>query len=379
MKKLMTSLLAIATCCSLVCVSSCDILNDLLGVEKYEWTLAELGNEVDFHTQAQKAYIAGPLNSISTYANGQAELSRPEAVEFSWKVSAKDDSAISVKSYKLEIATDVHFSDSVSYQTTESSYDVYNLRVATDYYWRVTSTFTDGATSVSPLEVFSTAATAPRNMYVDGITNFRDLGGWETEDGFRVKQGMIYRCGRLNESESNSVVIEVTEEGKRVLLEELGVKTEIDLRRTDNNEVGGITSSPLGDEVEYFACPMEWNVNNILTGNIDMVKNVFEILADEDNYPIIYHCNIGTDRTGLFAFLLNGLIGVPEEDLYRDYLFSNFGKIGGSRNTDGIKNSYVATLKTGAGATLSEKIYNKLEELGIPAEQLDEIIYLLTE
>ncbi|MBO5328104.1 MAG: tyrosine-protein phosphatase, partial [Clostridia bacterium] len=122
-----------------------------------------------------------------------------------------------------------------------------------------------------------------------------------------------------------------------------------------------------------------WDVSNILTGNIEIVKNTFEILADESNYPLIYHCNIGTDRTGLFAYLINGLMGVSEEDLYRDYLFSNFGKINGSRSLSGIKNSYIATIKSYQGDNLSEKIYNCLVDLGIPSEHLDSVIEILTE
>jgi protein tyrosine/serine phosphatase len=51
------------------------------------------------------------------------------------------------------------------------------------------------------------------------------------------------------------------------------------------------------------------------------------VLADESNYPIFFHCAIGTDRTGTLAYLINGLLGVPEEDLYYDYCFSNFGAI----------------------------------------------------
>lgn len=383
MKRFVKSLLALALCGSLFASSSCAVLDGVLdafgGKVEYSWSLAKLGEEVDFHTEAQKNYLAGDLDSISTYAKGTAELSRPKAIELSWEVTPKSESELTVKGYTLEIAADNDFSNCLRYTTQETSYEVYNLQIATDYYWRVTSEFSDGSKSVSPLEVFSTTTVGPRNMYVDGITNMRDIGGWEREDGSRVKQGMIYRCGRLNESSATSLVVEITEEGKRVMLEELGIQTEIDLRLVYNNEIGALTSSPLGEDVNYYSCPMEWNVNNILTSNIAMVKQVFEILADESNYPIIYHCNIGTDRTGLFAFLINGLLGVSEEDLYRDYLFSNFGNIGGSRSTSGIKNSYVATLKSGEGATLSEKIYNSLVKLGIPATDLDSVIELLSE
>lgn len=383
MRKIIKNLLALALCGTVLASSSCAVLDGILGAfgnkTQYTWSLTELGEEVDFHTEAQKNYLLGDLDNISAYAKGVAELSRPESVELSWKVTSTAETDLTVKEYTLEIAADNDFSDCWRYRTQETSYEVYNLQIATDYYWRVTSEFSDGTKSVSPLEVFSTTTIGPRNLYVDGITNVRDLGGWEREDGSRVKQGMIYRCGRLNESSASSPVVEITEEGKRVMLDELGIWTEIDLRLVTNNEIGSITSSPLGDSVNYYTCPMEWNVSNILTNNVEMVKQVFAILSDEQNYPVIYHCNIGTDRTGLFAFLINGLMGVSEEDLYRDYLFSNFGNIGGSRSTSGIKNSYVATIKNSEGSLLSEKIYNCLVKLGVPSADLDSVIELLSE
>lgn len=363
--------------------SSCGIIP----FEYYDWNLTDLGEGVDFHTELQAQYLSEEnYENINAYATGQAELSRPEAIRFEWSATEVKSfmAAPAITSYELQISTEKNFSDYVSYSTEETSYDVYNLQIATEYYWRVSATLENGQTSVSDVSTFTTTDIGPRNLYVDGITNVRDLGGWETADGSRVKQGMIYRCGRLNTSISDGIVvdkveIEITQQGIEVMRDLLGVQSELDLRRTDNNEVGFLDYSPLGEEVEYYSCPMNWNVSNILTGNVEMVKEIFEILADEDNYPVIYHCNIGTDRTGLFAYLINGLMGVAEEDLYRDYLFSNFGKIGGARSLSGIKNSYIATIKGYPGETLSEKIYNCLEDLGVPAEHLDSVIDILTE
>ena len=106
---------------------------------------------------------------------------------------------------------------------------------------------------------------------------------------------------------------------------------------------------------------------------------VFSILSDKNNYPLIFHCNIGTDRTGMIAFLVNALLGVPEESLCRDYLFSNFGNIGGSRKIDGLKNSaYYNAVQAAEGNSLREKTYNCLVDFGVPKEQLDSIISILS-
>ena len=334
-------------------------------------------DDVDFHTELQKNYLNDDYLSISKYAKGDKEYSRPESTYFEWDPVAQNPNAEDIKNYQLIISEDSNFSTYSSFTTVDTYYDVYNLKIATQYYWKVVATLNDGSKVVSNIDCFNTMDNGPRNLYVDGVTNVRDLGGWETENG-RVKQDMIFRSGRFNKSSSDTIDVEISFEGIDTIINTLNVKSEIDLRRVDNNEVGSITSSPISDDINYFSCPMNWEGSNILLDNVDMVKEVFSILSNRDNYPIVYHCNIGTDRTGLFAFLINGLLGVCEEDLYVDYLFSNFGLINGTRNIDGIKKSYVQTIKNHEGNSLSEQIKNCLMNIGISEQHLNSVIEILT-
>ena len=68
------------------------------------------------------------------------------------------------------------------------------------------------------------------------------------------------------------------------------------------------------------------------------LKGIFEVLADERNYPVYIHCNAGADRTGTVAFLINGLLGVSEADLIRDYELTSFSSVSGLRYRSEIKN-----------------------------------------
>lgn len=330
-----------------------------------------VGETVNLHTEKQTEFLSGNYREASRYANGRKEKSRPEAIEFKWAYQNAQDG---VTQYTLCISESPDMQNAMSCTTSEQSILVYNLKIATTYYWTVTA---DSVTS--PVAEFATADAAPRNLYVDGITNVRDLGGWMTESGSRTRQGMLFRCGRLNESSAKEVNIEITEAGKKTMLDFLGVKTEIDIRKVENGETGGITASPLGDTVTYYSIPMEWE-GDTFNGNREALLRVFSILADEENYPIIFHCNIGTDRTGLIAYLVGALLGVSEEDLCRDYLFSNFGKIGGTRHPSGLEESvYYQSVAAAEGNTLQEKAYNCLAEFGVPRAQLDSIIRILSE
>lgn len=117
---------------------------------------------------------------------------------------------------------------------------------------------------------------------------------------------------------------------------------------------------------------------NYLSLNKGRLKEVFSVLGDESKYPLIIHCSIGTDRTGLICFLVNGLLGVSEKDLYQDYLFSNFGFIHGLRTPSAI-NNYLKQINFMSGDTLEEKFYNYLVSCDVAKEDLDNIIRIMKE
>ncbi len=328
----------------------------------------------DWHTEQQAEYLSSSdYNVLPTDVNGKAEKSRPRPLTLEWTGGGD------CESYTVEVSQNDDFSDSLTYKTTGRSIELYNLCVESAYAWRVTANGKNGKTYTSEPSYFFTAGVAPRNMYVDGVTNVRDLGGYRAGET-RVKQGMIYRCGRLNKSKQPDVEIEITERGIATMKGEMGVKTEVDLRRPDNNnETGGITSSPLGAGVNYINIPMEFDRSDPILGNMQAVIDMFAVLGNASNYPLIFHCDIGTDRTGLFAFLINGLLGVSEDDLYRDYMFSNFGNIGGSRSASSIKNKYVNNIKAFEGATLSEKIKNYLVvKIGVEESDINALLEIMS-
>lgn len=81
----------------------------------------------------------------------------------------------------------------------------------------------------------------------------------------------------------------------------------------------------------------------------------------------------------MLAFMINALLGVPEEELQKDYVFSNFGNIGGKRPVENLLESdYYNTIMQTKGSTLSEKTYNCLVDTGVPAEDLDALIRIMT-
>ena len=335
--------------------------------------LSTFEGPVPIHTARQAAYLADKDEGAATnYARGESELSRPVPITLSWDVdfgSAENDLWYQI----VRIWTKPDGSDAKSYLFGRSTreHQIYNLFIRQRYYWNVTAYGTGGEVIVSDTESFVTESQAPRNLYVDGVTNVRDLGGRRTEDGGRVRQGLLYRGGELNNVNATRLI---TDEGIRTMRQTFGIKTEFDLRASD--EYGGITKSFLGDDVKYLRKSGSTNIVTDYTHS--WLIQVFSLLADENNYPIYLHCIIGTDRTGIVSWLVNGLCGVSEEDLWRDFLFSNFGKIGSSREKSKIQDRYVNQLKSAPGDTFAEQIYNYLNQTcGVPASYLDSVIRIM--
>lgn len=341
--------------------------------------LYQVESPFNFHTILQQKYIDDGNLSIAKYAKGEAEISQPESLKIEWDIF--DYEGEKRPYYTLKLSENNDFSSSWIYRTYDTFYYVYNLKLATKYYYSVSASI-DGNLVTSESKYFVTANTSIRNLRLDGVINVRDVGGWRNREGkFMVKQGMVYRSGPFNVSYASSMQKSITSSGLSEA-SRLGIKTEIDLRTVDNNEVGGLkTVSPLGSGVKYIQAPLDYNYpEKIFTykNNAESFKKIFKVFADPSSYPINFHCTAGADRTGCIAFLLNGLMGVSEADLYRDYLFTNFASVG-TRARSSISVAYVKTINNNPGKTLQDKVVSTLTSIGVDINDLNSIYFLLQE
>lgn len=346
------------------------------------------------HTDLQTSYLSdNDPRSVKNYLRpaytarsvnyddnpGTLELGRPASITLTWELETElDESEIRAFMFRLWEKTTPRNAISRTFAKSVKQYEITNVKIGTTYCWTVAAIGSDGASYTSEVATFTTDAGGPRNLTVGGVTNVRDLGGWTTEDGGRVRQGLLFRGAKLVANNSATKLL-VTDEGIKTLRDELGIKSEIDLRL--KSKLGGLKSSPLGNTVNFFSCPMEDDAAMFFTDENTMksIRDVFAVLADKSNYPVYFHCSIGTDRTGVIAWLVNGLCGVAEEDLWRDYLFSNFGVINGSRRT-GIEGDYVLRMRLTSGNTFAEKIYNFLKNTAhVPESDMQAVIRIMKE
>ena len=220
-----------------------------------------------------------------------------------------------VSEYTVLLGTNQSLTDAVEYTTSKSKLNLINLIPDTTYYWKVLY-----AETQSNVFSFVTEKTV-RTLTVDGVSNTRDMGGYDTTDGYRIKYGMVFRGGKLDNLSAYS---------KSIILDDLKVKTDLDLRGYEG-------PSPLGSTVNYFSysAPYYWNTTRGVNATGDYrtaLVNSIRVFANADNYPIYVHCSLGRDRTGTLCMLISGLCGVSKSDIYLDYEMSFLSEIGSTND-----------------------------------------------
>jgi hypothetical protein len=184
------------------------------------------------------------------------------------------------------------------------------------------------------------------------------MGGWTGMNGHKVRYGILYRGGRLKEGNQVIDNVDISE------LLNLGLSAELDLRGDDETTAA---VSALNRRYPYKRVA---NASAALGANVtasDAYITALDAMIGwlKNNKKVYMGSTFGAERMGTLAFLINGLLGVDEEDLCKDYELSSFS---GDKNAPLCKRSegdfpaMVAAIKGLNGNTLQEKIYRYFSE-----------------
>ncbi len=158
---------------------------------------------------------------------------------------------------------------------------------------------------------------------------------------------------------------------------ELRIRSDIDLR--NDYECRGMEGSPLKGEVTWFQCSFSSYQGMQSISGKEGFATVFRFLLDPANYPAIFHCAAGQDRTGALAFILNGLLGVAEEDLYLDWEATGFW----NDNMDFIHDRRFDFLIGGfdsyPGKTIQDRIHAYVLDCGFTQEDIERFCEMMLE
>ena len=184
---------------------------------------------------------------------------------------------------------------------------------------------------------------AERHVPLEGASNFRDFGGYETADGRRVKWGRLFRSDRLSE----------LTEADFARLAQLGIRHVYDLRRASEVELSPtrwpghaprLVPAPIFEDESGGAstfqrvaadegarhdaersraimCQMYLRMVTE-AGPLAALGALFASLAEPDQFPALFHCAGGKDRTGVVSALILLVLGVAREDVVADFMLT---------------------------------------------------------
>ncbi len=296
------------------------------------------------------------------------EQSLPAPVLCTWKLSeplAASDSML------LYLSSTEDFSDPRIFPCNDNQCALYHLYLGADYYWRVSVLRNGRLLAQSSTHRFTVAWDTPRSVRAGGLSNVRDIGGFSTKDGKRVRQGMIFRGCEMEFHHT------ITEDGRRVLREELGIRTDLDLRMEAAQ--AEMTASALGENVDFVLIPCA--AYDRFLEDQETAARLFRVFTNPSRYPIYAHCWGGADRTGTLILLLSALLGVKEEDLFADYEFTSLSIWGKRSIRSDLFQAFLAELnRYGApDDSINKKCEVFLLSCGITPEEIHTFRRIMTE
>lgn len=368
MKYGMGRLVGVLVYCIVVGTAWCGVVNSAHRVATCAENTVVLAKDlvVNYMQEARAAYGSPEYADYKTSIASKYSVDKTKGYDKPNPVSLSWERMPGTESYTLLISKTEDFSNVVftAENVKGTSCTVYNLRVGTVYFWKVKSGVTE-----SGVKKFRTDDTV-RYINVDGVRNVRDLGGWNG-----LNQGWAFRGSELDYVEEHRRDgLNLTDAGRKVLHDDLGIKTDLDFRVT------ALTESPIGSDVKFIN---GYRIGSYMAAFTSaLFSGAIRTFADIDNYPIYFHCWGGADRTGTVAFILEALCGVTETELAMDYELTTFSVFGHRTRVDNPWYKYasmVAKLKEYPGATLKEKAENyAMTTLGLTRSEVSNIQSILS-
>lgn len=324
-------------------------------------------NEVDY-TDLSTDYT---ITAVKTYANTPSNYIKhyPRGARITW--------ASNVSPQQITLKCD-STTETISIPEGSAEYTLTNLMPGKRYEY---SLLADG-TTVEKGHFYTVGQV--RMLYLPSMRNMRDLGGWTTFDGKRLRYGRLFRGGEMNNyyniAEGDTHCI--SPEDSAYLHDVLKIRLELDLRDDrdlnlkDTDPSNDRNHTELGSDVEYVNLMPNYNHANFIYYHRDCayrwgdaLRTVIKGLTEGKN--IYFHCVWGADRTGTLAMLIQGLCGVSQSDIEKEFELTAFYR-DKNRTWDywGENLEYIKTLN---GNTLKEKFETYCKRVGLTETDIEQL------
>ena len=244
------------------------------------------------------------------------------------------------KEYTITYGKEANLSDAKTLKTNNTKTYLKNLLVNQTYYYKVTA---DGKDS----EVASfTTGDYPRWIDARPMFNVRDMGGYMTSSGQRIKQGLVYRGGEINKktgwygsqqytddlgntNTKDGHIVSETDASKKAFREDMGMVNGLEIDLRSGSETNGYPTTSgkcdfaVNGDIDYKLIGISSYYKG-MQQNTSQIKQLFEAFANADQKPVYYHCYGGADRTGVVGFMLGAVLGMSYTDLVIDFELTSY-------------------------------------------------------
>ena len=276
------------------------------------------GNKIYLNTDTVHDYLSTSSKSKQTafvreFCATRRDYQDHQNTTFKWKDSGKNSK------YTVYFADNKEFKNAYIVTTSKTSLKntVGIFLPGKTYYWFVCGNTTGKCSAVDSFKVINTPV---RYITAGDVINMRDLGGQVNQNGGKVRYEMVYRGAALDEYTSH------IDDTARNVFHYLGMNSEIELRGGKQHDTTGWDEN--NPNTYYIKGAMYQEILALDSEQKEQYKATFEAMADKNNYPFYFHCSAGADRTGTFAYLLYGLLGISYDDIRPEYELTSFSAIG---------------------------------------------------
>jgi protein-tyrosine phosphatase len=157
-----------------------------------------------------------------------------------------------------------------------------------------------------------------RAVALVGTHNFRDVGGYETQDGGFTRWRRLFRSDALHALDAADTDFAG-----------LALRTVVDLRtdteRADYPDVlpadgpALVVLPLLNGNLEPMPASLDEVYDHLVEVRGAAIASVISALAAPGALPAVVHCTAGQDRTGVVTALLLSSLGVPDDTVAADF------------------------------------------------------------
>ena len=324
----------------------------------------------DYMADAQRTYTQNDdykVSVVTKYNNSDIygkKLYWPNGKLVTWEPTVPPEE---IKEILITVGEREDYKGAYTFNPDEndvSSYMIRNLLPNRLYYYKVEEIRVDDTVKQMAHGKFRTEGQV-RMIQVRNNSNIRDLGGWPTQYGVPVKYGRLYRSGSLERT---------TRQGRHDFVDNLGVVAELDLRHEVKR-----TTSCLGEDKDYLRISHGMYLSGIKEKNDVYVTDLrWVIMRLHEGKNVDWHCAIGCDRCGTLSFLIEGLLGLSELDLCRDYELSTFSLSRKNKRVRSPLKSMLNHIRTyGPKDDLAKCFYNYWLSIGMEKRELDYFLHIM--